>query len=155
MTTHASEITPTTEWAAQLGRRVAERRAKLAAEREAEAQVDANREQIPPEILRERFASVAARLVEFVECFADAGGLPVEGLSSAPTVIELAAGGGSERLRVQLEDDALLVAMRGRSRAESRYVDITADSFAVDEVARAIVEPWLRWLSAMEDARHA
>ena len=151
--------TNTTAWAEAAGRRAAERRAAQEAAREAEAASDEARRDVPVEILTQRFAEVAARVIELVDAYATAAGLRVIADSVHPPTIELRAPTGAldrrdDRLVLHREDDTVRVTVASHARSDETFVDLAAEAFEADPAAHRIAARWLAQLDLTQGGTH-
>lgn len=133
-------------WAEALGRRVAERRAERLAERQAEEEAETGRSQLPAAELRRLFAETVNLTLESIDKFATAAEIPIDPAPPSPTSVELRAAGGEELLRLQLDDDTIIVTRRSRSHGDQHSISLTED-FSPETAARQIAEQWIRQIA--------
>lgn len=149
--TEAAIIASSTSWAQELGAKLAARRAEREGEREAEAAAEKDRRRLPIELLRRRFAATVNIIIPSIDAFAAAAEMMIEAAPPAATLVELRAHGGEELLRLALDDDTLVVTLRGRSRSEERHLDLGAEAFSPDDTARTVAGEWIQRLAAAEE----
>ena len=150
------ENTTTTaqHWAVEAGAALTARRAARKAERQAQAEADGIRQQLPVEVLHQRFAATVNAILEAVEAFAVAGGVTIEASPASTSQVELRAF-GDEVLRLVLDGDDLRVVLRSRGRGEERHIDVADETFSPDIVARTIRRAWLLLGSCPHASRRA
>jgi hypothetical protein len=159
MTTKTAPPITTTAWAADRGRLAAERRAAQEAARQAEAATDEARRDVPIEILTQRFAHVAAAVLELVDAHATAGGIRVILDSVHPPRIALhvpadALNRDPDRLILEREDDTARVTVSSHARGHQLFVDLADASFEAASAARRIAERWFHQIELTQGGTH-
>jgi hypothetical protein len=157
--TTKTETNPTTAWAEAAGRRVAEARAAREAQHQAEAETAGARRDVPVEILTQRFAEVAARVVALVHAYAIAAELRVIADTAQDPTVALRAptgvvGRDDDRLRLHREDDTVRVTFASHARSDETFIDLAAEPFEADPAAHRIAARWLAQLDLREGGPH-
>jgi hypothetical protein len=130
-------------WASSLGGEFATRRATRLAAHAAEVDVDAERTSVPPAVLAQRFAAVAALVVEAVDAFATAAGILIEADPPNALAVQLKTAGTTLTLR--REDDVLVATFAAPSRSDQMLIDLgpDAEEFSPEVGARRVAERWI------------
>ena len=142
-----------THWATEAGRETARRRSERQAELEAQAQAEEGRQRMSVDLLAQRFRSLAALILELVDRFARAAGIPIDADPVTATEVRLMGHGRIDSLWLSLEDDRVRVTFRGRSRAEESSIDLGGETFELAPVAEPIARRFCKQLEA-EDLYH-
>ena len=150
MTTKVEE----TSWATEAGARVAARRAEREAARKAEAELNEVRERLPVDVLAKRFTETATLVVEAVDLFGAAAGIPIEADGVSSSSIQLKGPAAVDWLWLRRDEAALVVEVRSLSRSEQWSVDLDAEDFVPATTARRIAEEFCRRLAASEGGSH-
>lgn len=138
---------PEVHWAEHRATRALERRRQRQAEQQATADVEAARGAVPLEVLRQRFAQLAAPIAEAVARWSETAAIALDS-EATPGSLRLATFGGVARaasLVLTLLPDAggVRVRLRGPSSGDERTVGLDDDAFEPESIARALAEEFL------------